>query len=143
MRPRCSRLVGIDLSPHMVELARRRGIYDSLEVAELSSWLGACREKFDVIVACDTLIYFGDLRQAIVPAADLLEDDGLFVLSLEKGGDDTLFRLSDNGRYTHHPDHVRDAASEAGLIVAALEEGYLRMEYGEEVTGLFVALLKG
>jgi hypothetical protein len=31
---------------------------------------------------------------------------------------------------------------EAGLDVARIEEGFLRMEYGAEVTGLFVALKK-
>ena len=36
---RASRLVGIDLSPEMIEQARARGIYDELHVAEVASWL--------------------------------------------------------------------------------------------------------
>lgn len=142
LRPLCRRLAGIDLSPQMVELARQRGIYDALEVAELGEWLAACEDKFDLIVACDTLIYFGDLRQALIPAAALLNGGGVLAFSVEKGGH-APFRLNDNGRYSHHPEHVREVAAEAGLLVERLEEGYLRMEYGEEVTGLFVALRQG
>ena len=139
LRPRCKRLAGIDLSPQMVDLARERKLYDVLEVAEITDWLSRCREAFDLIVACDTLIYFGDLRQVIAPSAALLVPGGLLLFSVERG-EQAPFKLSDNGRYTHHPDHLREVASEAGLEVARLDEGYLRMEYGEEVTGLFAAL---
>ncbi len=70
---RASRLVGVDLSPEMIEQARAREIYDELYVAEVATWLGENQEKFDLILACDTLIYFGDLRQVIAPAARHLE----------------------------------------------------------------------
>ncbi len=138
LRPICSRLVGVDLSPQMVEIARGREIYDVLEVAEITDWLAGCDARFDLVFACDALIYFGDLRQVLTPAARLLEPGGLLVLSVERG-EEAPFTLSDNGRYTHHPDHVREAAADAGLEVVRLEESYLRMEYGEEVVGLLAA----
>jgi len=141
LRPFSARMVGIDLSPEMIELAREGGIYDSLEVAEITSWLAQGSEHFDVIVACDTLIYFGDLRQALEPAARLLDQGGIIAFSLERG-ERYPFHLTDSGRYSHHPDHVREVAADAGLSVAGMEEGFLRMEYGTEVTGLFVALEK-
>ncbi|MEZ5366802.1 MAG: methyltransferase domain-containing protein [Bryobacterales bacterium] len=141
LRARCRRLVGIDLSQPMVRVAHERGIYDLLQVAEITEWLRNCTERFDLVIACDSLIYFGDLSQAVKPTAALLEPGGVMALSLEKG-DESPFKLADSGRYTHHPDHVREAAAEAGLEVASLEEGFLRMEYGEEVTGLFAALRK-
>ena len=53
-------LVGVDLSPEMVEIARGRTIYDKLEVAEITEWLHRRVQSFDLIIACDTLIYFGD-----------------------------------------------------------------------------------
>lgn len=132
-------LVGVDLSPEMVELARNRDIYDALEVEEITSWLRQPRDHFDVIVACDTLIYFGDLRQVIVPATELLEPGGIIAFSLEKG-DRHPFHLTDSGRYAHHPTHVREVADDAGLTISRLEEGFLRTEYGVDVTGLLVAL---
>ena len=65
MKPFSAWMAGVDLSPEMVELARSRDIYDALHVAEITSWLGQPKKPFDVIVACDTLIYFGDLRQVL------------------------------------------------------------------------------
>lgn len=141
LRPISARMVGVDLSPEMIELAREGGLYDALEVAEITSWLAQESERFDLIVACDTLIYFGDLRQALEPAVRLLEPGGIIALSLERG-ERRPFHLTDSGRYNHHPAHVREAAADVGLTVAAMEEGFLRMEYGKEVTGLFVALKK-
>ena len=136
-----SSLVGVDLSSEMVQLARNRNIYDVLEVAEITSWLLQRRGRFDVIVACDTLIYFGDLRQVVVPSAGLLDPGGIIAFSLERG-DRHPFHLTDSGRYAHHPSHVREVAEDAGLTVTRLEEGFLRMEYGVEVDGLFVALTR-
>ena len=132
-------MVGVDLSPEMIELARARNIYDRLEIAEITQWLAAGRDHFDLIAACDCLIYFGDLRQVVIPGARRLAPGGVLAFTVERGGE-YPFRLTDNGRYTHTAQHVREVAAEAGLEVARLDEGYLRMEYGEEVTGLFVAL---
>src|SRR5262249_6683722 len=55
------RMTGVDLSPEMTDKARARAIYDFLEVAEVTQWLAQDKEAYDLIVACDTLIYFGDL----------------------------------------------------------------------------------
>jgi predicted TPR repeat methyltransferase len=134
-----ARMTGVDLSPEMIELARARNIYDQLEVAEITRWLSGGQDQFDLIAACDCLIYFGDLRQVVIPAATRLAPGGVLAFTLERG-DQYPFRLTDTGRYTHNAQHVRDAAAEAGLQVARLEEAYLRMEYGAEVIGLFVAL---
>jgi len=139
VRPRCSRLIGVDLSPHMLERARERAIYDALECAEVTAWITRCRDAFDLILACDSLIYFGDLSPVIRPAKSLLKPDGLFIFTLERG-EHRPFRLSDSGRYTHHPSYIRQVAAEAGFRVVHMEPGFLRMEYGEEVIGLIVAL---
>ena len=138
-KPRAARLVGIDLSPEMLELARARNIYDHLEVAEVTDWLNRSNDAFDLVVSTDCLIYFGDLRQAIVPAARLLLPGGALAFTLERG-DHHPFRLQDSGRYAHHPDHVREAAADAGLRVVRMDTNFLRSEYGVEVTGLFVVL---
>lgn len=134
-------LTGVDLSPEMIELARARNIYDALAVAEIVAWLNGCEDPFDLIVSCDCLIYFGDLREIACAAARKLPPGGVFAFSMELGTH-YPFHLADTGRYTHHPDHVRDAAQAAGLDVVRLDQAFLRMEYGSEVTGLFAVLKK-
>ena len=144
MKPLAARMIGVDLSPEMIALARARNIYDRFDVAEITQWLrdnGENQDHFDLIAASDCFIYFGDLRQVVIPAAKRLAPGGVLAFSVERG-DQHPFRLTDSGRYTHHGQHIREAAAEAGLALACLEEGFLRMEYGEEVTAFYAALKK-
>lgn len=140
-RWRAARLTGIDLSAEMIELARARNIYDRLEVAEITGWLDQGEIFFDLIVSSDCLIYFGDLGKITQSAARRLKPGGVFAFSMERGNR-FPFHLTDTGRYTHHPEHVREVAARAGLEVAQLNEAFLRFEYGEDVTGLYAALRK-
>src|SRR5882762_3298630 len=141
LKERASAMVGVDLSPEMLGLARARNIYDQLEVAEITAWLEGSADRFALIACCDCLIYFGDLSPVVSAAAKRLNPGGVFVITTERG-DRHPFHLSDSGRYTHHPEHLREAAAAGGLMVARLDEAFLRMEYGAEVIGLFAALTK-
>ena len=138
LKSRSAHLVGIDLSAEMIEQARKRNIYDRLEVAEVTDWLGQTNEPFDLIVACDTLIYFGDLRQVVAPARRLLKPGGVIAFSVERAARPP-FRLTDSGRYVHHIKHVEKVAADLGLQ-SNCREAFLRMEYGAEVTALFVVM---
>lgn len=141
IKPRAAHLVGVDLAPEMIELARARNIYDRLEVAEITAWLDQGETPFDLIMSCDCLIYFGDLSEITRAAARRLKPGGVFAMSMERG-DRAPFHLADTGRYTHHPDHVREVAAKAGLTVARMDEAFLRLEYGVDVIGLFAVLAK-
>ena len=121
---RAADLTGVDLSPEMIELARARNIYDRLEVARDHRMArSGGTAPFDLIVSSDCLIYFGDLSQIVTSAARRLKPGGLFAFSMERGNR-FPFHLTDTGRYTHHPDHVRDAAAQAGLEVAAAQRSF-------------------
>jgi len=135
-------LTGIDLSPEMIELSRARQIYDRLELAEITEWLAADTAQYDLIVSCDCLIYFGDLTAIASAALRRLKPGGVFAFSMERGAR-APFHLTDTGRYSHHPDHVRAAALACGAQVAQLNESFLRFEYGEEVPGLYAVLRPG
>ena len=141
LKERAACLVGIDLSAEMIEHAREREIYDQLEIAEITEWLDQTEGQFDLIVACDCLVYFGDLQPLAASAAKRLKPGGCFAFTTERG-EKYPFHLADSGRYTHHPDHVREVAEKAGLVVGRLEEGFLRTERGVEVTGLLAVLRK-
>jgi predicted TPR repeat methyltransferase len=138
-RVHASSLIGVDLSQEMIELARARSVYDRLDLAEINAWLAEGEEQFDLIVSCDCLIYFGDLTDIVRAAHRRLKPGGVLGFSLELGTREP-FHLTDTGRYNHHPNHVRSAAASANMTVEQLNEAFLRMEYGEEVKGLFAVL---
>jgi predicted TPR repeat methyltransferase len=140
LRKLARRLVGIDLSPDMAMRATATGVYDVIDVAEITEWLTRHGEpRFDVIAACDTLIYFGDLRQVLVPVANRLHAGGMFAFTVERG-EDAPFRLTDSGRYVHSEAHIADSAADAGFCVVSIDGTVLRYEYGEPVEGLVVVL---
>jgi len=140
LRSRARRLVGIDLSPDMVEHAKATGWYDVLEVAEITEWLSRSRDReFDLIAAADTFIYFGDLRQVLLPAGARLRPGGRVAFTVERNAGNS-FRLTDSGRYVHSEPHIHDAARDAGLTIESVNSAVLRYEYGEAVQALVVVL---
>ena len=136
-----SQMIGVDLSPEMLDLARKRAIYDRLEIGEITDWLEKTNEQFDLIASCDCLIYFGDLHRITAAAASRLKPGGVLALTMERD-DKYPFHLTDTGRYAHHAEHVREVAAAAGLTVGSLQEAFLRLEYGSDVIGLFAVLQK-
>jgi predicted TPR repeat methyltransferase len=141
LRERARHLTGVDLSPEMADKARARAIYDRLEVAEITQWLAQDKEVYDLVVACDTLIYFGDLEPVMKAVKARLKPGGFFAFSVERG--DKGYRLTDSGRYVHTEDHIAKAAARASFHPLRIQEGFLRMEYGKDVTGLFTVLRNG
>jgi predicted TPR repeat methyltransferase len=144
LRPYARRLVGVDLSEAMLRRARARGLYDELEVAELTSFLSGRPAAFDLIVVADTLVYFGLLGPVLAAASSALRPGGRLVLTVEKEEQAASagFRLHPHGRYSHSEAYLREALEQAGLSIGRLETETLRMEAGDPVRGIVVTALK-
>jgi predicted TPR repeat methyltransferase len=140
LRPLARRLVGVDLSPEMLEKARSRGLYDALVEAELTAFLGQNAAAFDLIVVADTLVYFGDLATPLQAAADALRQAGRIAFNLERDSEDhpAGYRLNQYGRYVHGETHVRRRLAEAGFTIVSLETAAIREQAREPVQGLLV-----
>ena len=140
LRPHACTLVGVDLSPEMLERARRRGLYDRLEAAELTAFLERHRAAFDLIVAADVLCYFGALTSVLTAATAALRPGGRLLFTVERDPESTAppFTLQTNGRYRHAPAAVTAALAAAGLAATTSHAVVLRRESGREVPGLLV-----
>ncbi|HEV2675034.1 MAG TPA: tetratricopeptide repeat protein [Aliidongia sp.] len=145
LRPFARELTGVDLSGGMIEQARRGRGYDGLEEAELTTFLAARHATYDLIFSADTLIYFGDLSAVLPVAAQALEPGGTLAFSLERLEEDgpiPSFTLQYNGRYAHTRPYVVEALAAAGLTIARLETGILRLERGTPAIGWIVIAQK-
>ena len=139
LRPWAYRLVGCDVSTGMLTLARRRHCYDALFKVELEYFLQHEPDAFDLIVAADTLCYFGALDSVCRAAAGALRGAGCFAFTLEALGDEAPpHRLQPTGRYAHTRDHVRQALSAAGFTDIKCDAATLRQEAGLAVAGWVV-----
>ena len=136
LAPYASRLVGVDLSGGMLDHARSKNVYSELEQSELTAFLRARPGEFDVIVAADTLVYFGDLRDFCDGAARALRPAGLLVFTLEHAVDAADgYRLELHGRYSHGRGYAEQTLLAAGLRPQS-SCAELRMEAGSPVAGL-------
>ncbi|MGK2927542.1 MAG: tetratricopeptide repeat protein [Lysobacterales bacterium] len=144
LRTVAGRLTGVDLSGQMLQRAARRGVYDRLVEAELSGFLQNEASRFELIVAADTLVYFGDLGKITRAAAAALTPAGLLLFTVERHSDATQsgVRLNSSGRYSHSRAHVEGCLRAAGLNLVHCEEVVLRQESGQPVAGILIEASK-
>jgi predicted TPR repeat methyltransferase len=136
LRGRVDRLAGVDLSAAMIEKARERDAYDRLVISDALAMLGGEPPKtFDLIVAADALVYFGDLAPLFAAVVTALTADGLFAFSVEtcEGGG---FRLEPTMRFAHSRSYLETTAREVGLRPLLIHQASTRREAGRDAPGL-------
>ena len=157
-------LVGIDLSKKMLDLAAQctlskgcglkdadaaaaaakngdKRLYDQLasldlettKLEELDAGVG-----FDIIVAADVFVYFGDLQKLLNNFAKLSDCSGehgaFLIFSCEKI-EGSSWKLQKSGRYAHSKSYVVNTAANAGYKLEVYDEIIPRYEKGEAVQG--------
>ena len=142
LRPWARTLVGLDLSPGMLEIARARGIYDRLELTEAQTFLQAHPATYDLITAADVLVYAGDLDGWVRSLAGALRAGGAVAASVETHDGPEPWRLLASGRYSHAVPPLVAAFEEAGLTVRSVEPAVLRKERGTAVEGTVLIAVK-
>ncbi len=136
LRPLAHRLIGVDLSPGMLDRARELSLYDELVEAELGSYLSGQRQGFDLIASADTLNYFGRLDRLFTALREALVDNGLLVFTLEKAPPEELdgdYRLNPNGRFMHAESYVIGELEKAGFGAIQAGEEIIRREARQDV----------
>lgn len=138
------KMVGVDLSPRMIERARERGIYDQLIVGDLLDYLTEIKpNEFDIAAATDVFNYVGNLSPVFEQLARVLPAGGLFLFSLEAAPNSINgFVLDMTGRYQHSQQYIEGLCNQFGFDCLSYSESTLRMERGKPVEGLLYLLIK-
>jgi predicted TPR repeat methyltransferase len=142
LRARAAWLEGVDLSARMVEVARRKALYDELAVEDACAFLALRPRRYDLIVAADVLVYFGDLAGILACVGAALADGGRFAFSVEAADGDG-FRLTPGQRYAHSEGYLRGSLAAAGFDLLELRARACRLEGGRPVPGLLAVAAPG
>mmetsp|Transcript_7613 Transcript_7613/g.16467 ORF Transcript_7613/g.16467 Transcript_7613/m.16467 type:complete len:592 (-) Transcript_7613:164-1939(-) len=135
----------------------RTPLYDSLmsldlETATIDELVsGDSIDGFDLIVAADVLVYFGDIQRLLMNFSELSngndEKTSFLIFSCERVDDEIAppagWKLQSSGRYAHSKSYVIGVAEQAGYDLVSYEEIVPRMEKGEEVQGHLFAFVTG
>lgn len=131
------RLTGVDLSRQMLEKASARGLYNDLIEAEAGDFLDHVTDRFDLVVAADVVIYFGDLTALFEKIARVLKPGGLFAFNAETAASGVCILPS--GRFAHAISHI-EAAAAGNFTVTDLQSTMIRLEAAKPVDGVLVIL---
>lgn len=140
LRPLARTLLGVDLSPAMVEKAKSRGVYDDVVLGDMLAPLRGRSGAFDLIVATDVLIYVGDLSPVFDAAAGALRPGGLLAFSVEAGAGDRYYLQPKTRRYAHAQPYLQHLADIYGFTTERFETIPVRVEAGRQLPGYLVVL---
>ncbi|POM63200.1 S-adenosyl-L-methionine-dependent methyltransferase, partial [Phytophthora palmivora] len=150
LRPHVKHIIGVDISPLMIEKTRADGSYDELQTADIVPFLESCAdESLDLIISADVWIYVGALEQVFELSARKLRaytgwmafSIELLPATIEATEDDTGFRLAPSGRFQHSHEYITSLAGRSGFTVAAQQNISVRKESGEPIPGRIYLLL--
>lgn len=138
---KATRLIGVDLSANMLKIAEKKHIYDELYEEEMTFALTRWKDEIDLIIAADSFVYVGNMRELLTHAYQALQKDGSLIFTTESGYEQD-FQLTETGRYLHHAEYIKRLAGEIGFEVLELIQVKLREQKGIPVNGYLVMLSK-
>ncbi|MBI4388591.1 MAG: tetratricopeptide repeat protein, partial [Nitrospinae bacterium] len=133
------RQTGIDIAPKMIEVARRKNVYDVLLTGDIVETLNRLDEKYDLFLATDVLVYIGNLRPLFGAVQAHALSGAYFAFSTESQ-EGQEYALRPTGRYAHSFAYLQSLANEYGFTVEYREPAVIRVEKGRNAMGDHVVM---
>jgi len=121
----------------MLEKAAARELYDRLVESEVGRFLAQTKETFDLVLAADLFVYFGDLTGLLGEIARAMQQDGLLAFNVETTRAD--FAVLPSGRFAHAVAYI-EAVSRSDFDILEIRETMIRLEANKPVAGVLVIL---
>ncbi len=139
------KLIGVDVSPNMIEVARSHGGYYKLYVTDILSFLERPSEKVeaDLIIAADVFVYFGSLEKVFQACQRTLKQNAFFCFSVELLTPEEAehdprnphFQLRSTGRYAHRPDYIQSLCKMMAFKIEVQRTENIRYQEDKPVVG--------
>jgi predicted TPR repeat methyltransferase len=140
------RLIGVDISENMIEVAKRLGAYYKLYVDDIVHFLPKHPNEYDLIVAGDVFCYFGDLKEVLSYCRQSLIENSLLVFTVEylhnPAKKNQPYRLQTSGRFAHSEFYIENQLDEVGLKIETSNQVVIRYQEDIPVEGLMFIVRK-
>jgi predicted TPR repeat methyltransferase len=135
-------IIGVDLSPRMIEVAKAAGFYDQLRIDDLEPFLATQpAASSDLMIAADVFVYVGDLDGIFAQCARVIEPGGVFAFTVQRA-DGAGWALGHDMRFFHSEDYLRTLAASHGFSTVEMEDLSSRKDAGVDVPGLVAVLAR-
>jgi predicted TPR repeat methyltransferase len=143
VRSLAGRMVGVDLSPKMIEKARERNIYDELVAGDLMDVLKERQCDVDLILAADVFVYVGELSEVFAAINSALRPGGVLAFSVETTRDNEGdLVLRESRRFSHSRSYIEGLVEKTGLELIDLTDAILRVDGRDIIEGMIVVVRK-
>ena len=137
-RPLAKKLMGVDISEKMLDIAREKSIYDKLQALEMVTALRDYND-LDLIIAVDVLPYVGDLKDLFGGVGRALKPQGWFAFTIEKTSV-SPYELQRSARFAHAQDYIEQLAAKYNFDILHSSSAILRNNRNQVVEGAIYVL---
>lgn len=135
-------LVGVDISERMLEVASQKNIYNELVCSDILPFLVDKIEIYDLVMAGDVWVYYGDLKDMFLAVAQSMRKYGYFIFNAEISEDKEDYVMTASGRFAHTKDYLERLISQSHLTVLRYETVIMRTQADIPVKGHLYLLTK-
>ncbi len=126
-------LMGIDISERMIDIAKKKKIYHQLVSDDILSFTTE-KSDWDLLIAGDTLPYFGNLMHIFKLASQLTHSKGFFAFTIEKAGK-SPYQLQQTARYAHHHSYIETLANDHKWSILCYQSIVSRYHHNSPING--------
>jgi predicted TPR repeat methyltransferase len=134
-------LDGVDLAEKMLDFAAKKNIYQKLVQDDILDFLKDQHDIYNLIIAGDVIVYYGELADVFSACYRALRSQGLFVFNAEMDNSKN-FELSESGRFVHGKAYLDRIAKENHFEILDYQTVDLRKQNETIVQGHLYLLKK-
>ncbi len=136
-------LDGVDISPKMLEAAKRKKLYSRLINSEMTAYLNNSPDRYNLMVAADVFTYVGDLENLFKAVHKSLKKKGRIIFTIsENTQNDKAYYLHISGRFVHAIEYVKFMLNDSLFEIENCVRRKLRNEGDKSVMGYVISAVK-
>tara|TARA_Y100001968_G_scaffold100515_1_gene90429 strand:+ start:98 stop:1480 length:1383 start_codon:yes stop_codon:yes gene_type:complete len=124
---------GVDLSKNMLDIAKKKKIYDELLTGDICNILEKSTKKYNLFIIADVFIYIGELQDVFSKIKNRSEEGAIVIFSTEhlEEGDYLLVKQ----RYRHSKNYIEKILKQNNFNFIDFKTENLRKDKDSYITG--------